>query len=84
MIRIIKDPSLAEDGRLVGILEVRYPDPSEWDIAGFEKYKEEKLDNVLPEKILKSEIDRKEEHNDIIEGEFRVTRHIKYERTIAT
>jgi len=48
------------------------------------KYKEEKFDNVLPEVVLKSDIDRKEEHNDTIEGEFRVIRHIKYERTINT
>jgi len=48
------------------------------------KYNEENHDNILPEEILKSVIDTKEENNVVIEGEFKVNRHIKYERTINT
>ena len=43
MINIIRDASLDGDGRRMGIVDVRYPDPSEWDTAGFDAYKETEL-----------------------------------------
>jgi len=48
------------------------------------KYKEENHDNVFPEEVIKSVIDTKEENNSIFEGEFKVNRHIEYERIIRT
>ena len=41
--RIIRDASLEGDERRIGIVDVKYPDRSEWDIEGFEKYKDAEL-----------------------------------------
>lgn len=49
MIKVIRDVSLAEDARHVGIVDVTYPDRSEWDVAGFEAYKEAELAAVRAE-----------------------------------
>ena len=38
MIKVIRDASLADDGRHIGIVEVSYPDKTDWDIPGFESY----------------------------------------------
>lgn len=46
MINFTRDSSLAGDGRHIGIVDVRYPDRSEWDIPGFEAYKESELEAV--------------------------------------
>lgn len=43
---IIKDPSLE---RIVGIVDVVYPDRSEWDTAAFEKLRDETLDEIRRE-----------------------------------
>ena len=49
MINTIRDSSLAEDGRHIGIVEVKYPDKSEWDISGFDAYKEAELEEIRTE-----------------------------------
>lgn len=43
MLKVIRDSSLADDGRHMGIVEVKYPDKSEWDLAGFDAYKDAEL-----------------------------------------
>lgn len=46
MINVIRDSSLADDGRRIGILEVNYPDSSEWDITGFNAFLSSKLEQI--------------------------------------
>jgi len=46
--RIIRDASMDSD-RHVGILEVRYPDMSEWDISAFEQMRDAELDELRRE-----------------------------------
>ena len=43
MVNIIRDASLAADPRRMGILEVRYPDRSEWDTEGFKSHVDSEL-----------------------------------------
>ncbi|MBQ6314679.1 MAG: hypothetical protein IJI11_03645 [Mogibacterium sp.] len=47
MHKIIRDSSLGSDARHIGIVEVHYPDKSEWDIAGFEAYKNKELEAIM-------------------------------------
>lgn len=49
MLNIIRDVSLAGDGRHIGIVDVKYPDRSEWDIEGFEAYKAAELEKIREE-----------------------------------
>lgn len=49
MINILRDSSLADDGRHIGIVDVSFPDRSEWDIAGFEAYKAAELTKISEE-----------------------------------
>ncbi len=46
MLKVIRDASLADDGRHMGIVEVKYPDKSEWDIAGFNAYRDAELASI--------------------------------------
>lgn len=46
MIKVIRDISLNEDPRRVGILEVRYPEPEKWDIEGFKVYRDAALEKI--------------------------------------
>lgn len=43
MISIQKDDALAAQNAAVGILEVQYPDASEWDVAGFRQFAEKEI-----------------------------------------
>lgn len=49
MIKIVRDASLADDSRHVGILEVHYPDDKSWDIASFKEYRNRILDEIRTE-----------------------------------
>lgn len=49
MIKVIRDASLADDGRHIGIVEVSYPDKTDWDIPGFESYKNSELEAIRSE-----------------------------------
>ncbi|MBQ6622656.1 MAG: hypothetical protein IJH75_07450 [Mogibacterium sp.] len=49
MNRIIRDASLAEDPRRIGILDVRYPDRSEWDLPAYEAMLAAELEKIREE-----------------------------------
>lgn len=49
MISLIRDESLAGDARHVGIVEVTYPEPGEWDLPGFEVFRDKTLDEIRAE-----------------------------------
>ena len=46
--RIIRDDAMNESSHLA-VLEVRYPDKSEWDIAAFEQLRDSELDSIRKE-----------------------------------
>lgn len=46
MLNIIRDVSLKDDPRHLGVLDVRYPEPDKWDIEGFRAYRNEALDRI--------------------------------------
>ena len=46
MLNIIRDVSLKDDPRHLGVLDVRYPEPDKWDIEGFRAYRDEALDRI--------------------------------------
>lgn len=49
MINVIRDASLTYDKRHVGVLEVHYPDDSNWDVAAFKAYRDKILDEIRTE-----------------------------------
>ena len=46
--RIIRDDAMNESSH-VALLEVRYPDSSEWDVAAFEQLRDSELDAIRKE-----------------------------------
>lgn len=46
MVKVIRDRSLDDDTRRVGVLEVSYPEPEKWDLAGFKEYRDAALEKI--------------------------------------